>query len=70
MRLYGIAFTNSISLVMEYFPLGPLDQYLRNNKGIIKVVDLIEASSNLASALWHLVSTNFVLIYLSPNYFL
>lgn len=55
-RLYGVAFTNSISLVMEYFPLGPLDQYLRDKKGIIKTVDLIEASSNLATALWHLVS--------------
>lgn len=40
---------------MEYFPLGPLDQYLREKSGIIKTVDLIEASSNLASALWHLV---------------
>lgn len=41
---------------MEYFSLGSLDEYLRNNKKIVKVVDLMEASSNLASALWHLVS--------------
>lgn len=47
---------------MEYFTLGPLDQYLRVKKGIIKVVDLIEAASNLASALWHLVSKYFLKI--------
>ncbi|CAG9813018.1 unnamed protein product [Phaedon cochleariae] len=59
-RLYGIAFTSNISLVMEYFRLGPLDQYLRKNQGILKQVDLIEASSNLASALWHLTENNMV----------
>lgn len=56
-RLFGIAFSvNDQCSVMEYFKLGPLDQYLRDNKGIIKTVDLIEATSNLASAIWHLVS--------------
>lgn len=43
-------------MILEYVKLGPLDQYLRTNKKKIKEVDLIEASSNLASALWHLVS--------------
>lgn len=43
---------------MEYFKLGPLDHYLQVNKNIVKEVDLIEAASNLASALWHLVSLN------------
>lgn len=55
-RLYGITLSSNVSLVLEYFRLGPLDQYLRNNKGILKKVDLIEAASNVASALWHLVS--------------
>ncbi|CAG9764694.1 unnamed protein product [Ceutorhynchus assimilis] len=60
-RLFGIAFSvNDISLVMEYFKLGPLDQYLRNNKGIIKTVDLIEVTCNLASALWHLKENDIV----------
>lgn len=36
--------------------LGRLDKYLRINKGELKPEDLIEASSNVAAALWHLVS--------------
>nr|CAI5847140.1 unnamed protein product [Callosobruchus analis] len=59
-RLYGIAFTSGISLVSEYVTLGPLDQYLREKKGIVKTVDLIEAASSLASALWHLTENNIV----------
>ncbi|CAH1999123.1 unnamed protein product [Acanthoscelides obtectus] len=59
-RLYGIAFTSGISLVSEYITLGPLDQYLREKKGIVKTVDLIEAASSLASALWHLTENNIV----------
>ncbi|XP_023312772.1 uncharacterized protein LOC111692874, partial [Anoplophora glabripennis] len=58
-RLYGIAFTSSISMVLEYFRLGPLDQYLQANRGIMKTVDLIEAASNLAAALWHLRKEGF-----------
>ncbi|KAJ8985905.1 hypothetical protein NQ317_010662 [Molorchus minor] len=53
-RLYGITFTSNISLVLEYFRLGPLDEYLRNNWSIIKTVDLLEAGRNLASVLWYL----------------
>ncbi|XP_074036621.1 tyrosine-protein kinase hopscotch isoform X2 [Leptinotarsa decemlineata] len=59
-RLFGIAFTSNISLVLEYFRLGPLDDYLRKNKGILKPVDLIEATCNLASALWHLTEKEIV----------
>ncbi|XP_018575344.1 tyrosine-protein kinase hopscotch [Anoplophora glabripennis] len=59
-RLYGIAFTSSISMVLEYFRLGPLDQYLQANRGIMKTVDLIEAASNLAAALWHLAENDIV----------
>ncbi|KAL3288358.1 hypothetical protein HHI36_002806 [Cryptolaemus montrouzieri] len=53
-RLYGVTLTRNISMVMEYFRLGPLNLYLQKNKNIVKTVDLIEASSNLASALWYL----------------
>lgn len=54
-RLFGITLGPNISLVLEYFRLGPLDNYLREKRGILKQVDLIEACSNLAAALWHLV---------------
>lgn len=57
-RLFGITLTGNVSLVIEYFRLGPLDCYLRANKGILKQVDLIEAASNVATALWHLVKFN------------
>lgn len=44
-----------ISMVMDYARLGPLDEYLRENKATVEITDLVEASANLASALWHLV---------------
>lgn len=47
--------SKDVFVVMEYFKLGPLDQYLRDKRNIIKVVDLIEAAASLASALWYLV---------------
>lgn len=55
--MFGITLSGNISYVLEYFRLGPLDQYLRENKHtkLLKQVDLIEAGSNLAYALWHLV---------------
>lgn len=56
---------NDVFVVMEHFKLGPLDHYLRTNRGIVKPVDLIEATANLASALWHLVSSLF--FPLSPS---
>ncbi|XP_066257101.1 uncharacterized protein [Euwallacea similis] len=60
-RFYGIALqSNDVSIVMEYFKLGPLDQYLRHNESIIKTVDLIEATSHLASAVWHLRENDIV----------
>ncbi|KAF7271454.1 hypothetical protein GWI33_015675 [Rhynchophorus ferrugineus] len=60
-RFFGIAIAvNNVSLVTEYFKLGPLDQYLRDNCHIIKTVDLIEAASNLASAVWHLKENDIV----------
>lgn len=55
-RFFGITLSSNVSLVMEYFRLGPLNIYLREHRKKIKTVDLIEAASNVASALWHLVS--------------
>lgn len=54
-RLFGITLAGQISMVMDYGELGPLDQYLRTHKSIVRIEDLVEASANLASALWHLV---------------
>lgn len=59
-RLYGVTLMSQISMVLEYVRFGPLDRYLRDNKAKIKLVDLIEASSNLASALWHLEENRIV----------
>ncbi|XP_045460768.1 tyrosine-protein kinase hopscotch isoform X2 [Harmonia axyridis] len=53
-KLYGITLTPNVSMVMEYFRLGPLNTYLKKHKNILKTVDLIEAGSSLASALWYL----------------
>lgn len=54
-RLFGITLMGQISMVMDYARLGPLDEYLRANRSTVDIVDLVEASANLASALWHLV---------------
>ncbi|KAK7084395.1 Tyrosine-protein kinase jak2, partial [Halocaridina rubra] len=43
-----------LSLVMEYFPLGPLDKYLQSHKTDMKEVELVEAATYLARALHYL----------------
>ncbi|XP_071446998.1 tyrosine-protein kinase hopscotch [Hetaerina americana] len=53
-KLYGVTLSNPVTMVMEYLKLGPLDNYLRENKTQMKPVDLVEASTYLASGLWHL----------------
>lgn len=45
-----------VAMVTEYLHYGPFDVYLRENKNYMKQVDLVEAGTYLASALWHLVS--------------
>lgn len=63
-KLYGITLVNPVSMVMEFVRLGPLDQFLKENKSILKTVDLVEATSTLASALWHLVKDHcFILAF-------
>ena len=52
-HVYGIVLDANLRVVMEYFPLGPLDQYLRDHK--FPVIDLVEAATNLAKALFYLV---------------
>ncbi|KAG7169408.1 Tyrosine-protein kinase hopscotch-like [Homarus americanus] len=43
-----------LSLVMEYLPMGPLDKYLQTHKNVMKEVELVEAATYLARALWYL----------------
>lgn len=52
-HIYGIIFDVNASVIMEYFPLGPLDQYLQASD--LPVIDLVEAATNLAKALFYLV---------------
>lgn len=54
-KLYGMTLSSPFAMVMEYLDLGQLDEYLRHHKNEIKAVDLVEAGTYLASALWHLV---------------
>lgn len=53
MHIFGIVLDANLSMIMEYFPLGPLDQYLQVSN--LAVIDLVEAATNLANALFHLV---------------
>jgi len=58
-RLYGVTLAPSIGMLLELVKLGPLDKYLRSNSSqSIKTVDLVEASTCLATALWHLVNSS------------
>ena len=42
------------SLVMDYYSLGPLDEFLVSNQSQLKPVDLIESATYCARALWYL----------------
>ncbi|XP_065168066.1 tyrosine-protein kinase hopscotch-like [Atheta coriaria] len=59
-KFHGITLRNLFSLVIEYVSLGQLDEYLRNNKKNIKSVDLMQASADLASALWYLAENDII----------
>lgn len=54
-KLFGITLGDPVSMVTEYFPLGNLDDYLRTHKELIKEVDLVEAATYLATAVWRMV---------------
>lgn len=45
---------NPLSLVMEHLPMGSLDKYLQTHKATMKEVELVEAATYLARALWYL----------------
>lgn len=46
----------AVGMVLELVKHGSLDMYLRNQSpDLIKTVDLVEAASCLANAVWHLV---------------
>jgi len=47
-------------LVTEYFKLGPLPAYLASNKSILQPVDLLEAATCLARALYYLEDSRIV----------
>ena len=51
--IHGIILDTNLSVIMEYLPLGPLDRYLEENE--LPVLDLVEAATNLAKALFYLV---------------
>jgi len=58
--MYGIILDVNLSLIMEYLPLGPLDKYLKECD--LPVIDLVEAATNLAKALFYLVKKNIKLL--------
>nr|ANA91281.1 Jak [Penaeus japonicus] len=51
-HIFGVAL-NPLALVMEFFPLGDLSSYLQKIKSI-EEVELVEAATYLARALWYL----------------
>lgn len=53
-KLYGVTLKGPVSMVTEYLHHGPFDVYLRENHQFMQTVDLVEAGTYLASALWHL----------------
>ena len=61
--IYGITLPTSnetAALIKEYFELGPLDKFLQQNRTWIDCVDLLDAGTGLARALWFLESQNII----------
>lgn len=56
LTLRGIVLGNPQALVLDWMPLGRLDLYLKENPLLAETVELIEAASHIAKALWFLVS--------------
>ena len=50
----------TMTMVMEFYPLGCLADYLKAHKEKIHVVDLVEAATSLAKALWYLEEHNLI----------
>lgn len=54
-NLRGIVLGNPQALVLDWIPSGRLDIYLKENNLHVENVELIEAASHIAKALWFLV---------------
>ena len=50
----GVTLHSPLSLIMEYLPLGPLDEFIKQRRPDLKPVDLIECTTYFARALWYL----------------
>lgn len=50
----GITLWSPLSMLLEYLPLGPLDEFLKANKEMLKETNLIECTAYLSRALWFL----------------
>ena len=50
---------NPMALILEFFPLGPLSEYLKRNHDM-QDLDLVEASASLARAVWYLEENELV----------
>lgn len=66
--LRGIVLGNPLALVLDWMALGPLDTYLKENSLHVEVVELIEAASHIAKALWFLVRCKFYVLYLTLDF--
>lgn len=53
-HVFGIVLDVNLRVIMEYCPIGPLDEYLRDHD-LLPIIDLVEAATNLAKALFYLV---------------
>ncbi|KAE8573669.1 Putative Tyrosine-protein kinase JAK2 [Halyomorpha halys] len=63
-RLLGVTLARDVSMVTEFYSLGPLDFYLQKHKNDLEEVDLVEAATYIASALWHMEGEGIVHGYL------
>lgn len=61
-RLLGVTLGRNVSMVTEFYSLGPLDIYLQKHKNDLEEVDLVEAATYIASALWHMVILYYIFI--------
>ncbi|XP_051167397.1 tyrosine-protein kinase hopscotch [Leptopilina boulardi] len=53
-RAFGLTFEPAQGMILELVNFGPLDVYLQRESQTVKTVDLIEAATSLANAVFHL----------------
>ncbi|KAK9497663.1 hypothetical protein O3M35_004350 [Rhynocoris fuscipes] len=66
-RLLGVTLSRIVAIVTEFFPLGPLDSYLQLHRKTLLEVDLVEAATNVANAVWHLEGEGIVHGYIRAH---